>query len=63
LLALAETLQPDVAIADISKPVLNGIDAVRQLHENGSTAKLIFLTLHEDASLWISALLWVLWAM
>ena len=50
LISQAELLQPDVVIADISMPVLNGIDAVQQLRENGSTAKFIFLTLHDDAA-------------
>ena len=48
LLAQAEALQPDVVIADISMPVMNGIDAVRKLVESASTAKFIFLTFHED---------------
>jgi DNA-binding NarL/FixJ family response regulator len=48
LLAKAEALQPDVVIVDISMPVMNGIDAVRKLVESASTAKFIFLTLHEE---------------
>jgi DNA-binding NarL/FixJ family response regulator len=50
LIAQADALEPDVVIADISMPVLNGIDAVQQLLASGSTAKFIFLTLHEDAT-------------
>jgi DNA-binding NarL/FixJ family response regulator len=50
LISQAELLQPDVVIADISMPVLNGIDAVQQLRDKGSTAKFIFLTLHDDAA-------------
>jgi DNA-binding NarL/FixJ family response regulator len=48
LLAKAGALQPDVVIVDISMPVMNGIDAVRKLVESASTAKFIFLTLHEE---------------
>jgi DNA-binding NarL/FixJ family response regulator len=48
LIALVEGRRPDVVVTDISMPGLNGIDAVRQLLANGSTAKFIFLTLHED---------------
>jgi CheY-like chemotaxis protein len=48
LIAQAELLQPDVVIADISMPILNGINAIQQLLEKGSTAKFIFLTLHEN---------------
>jgi DNA-binding NarL/FixJ family response regulator len=50
LLALAGVLLPDVVVADISMPGLNGIEAVRQLLANGSTAKCVFLTLHEDGA-------------
>ena len=39
---------PDVIVADISMPVMNGLDAVRQLKEQGVTAKVIFLTMHAD---------------
>lgn len=48
LLSLAESLEPDIVIVDVSMPVLNGIEAVRQLAEQGSAARFIFLTLHED---------------
>jgi DNA-binding NarL/FixJ family response regulator len=41
-------LRPDVVVADISMPLLNGIDAVRQLRALGSTTKLVFLTTHSD---------------
>ena len=45
----ATRLDPDVLIVDISMPVLNGIEAVQQLHSAGSRAKIVFLTVHEDA--------------
>jgi DNA-binding NarL/FixJ family response regulator len=48
LLARAGELSPDVIVADISMPSLNGIDAVRQLKEAGSGAKVVFLTMHDD---------------
>lgn len=41
-------IQPDVVVADISMPLLNGIDAVRKLRDSGSTAKVVFLTMHPD---------------
>lgn len=44
-------LRPDVILVDISMPVLNGFDAVRRIRANGSEAKIIFLTMHDDASL------------
>ena len=48
LVDAALTLRPDLVIADISMPEINGIDAVRQLKDAGSTATVIFLTIHED---------------
>jgi len=48
LLEAAARLNPDVCLLDISMPVLNGIEAAMQLKENGSKAKVIFLTVHED---------------
>lgn len=44
-------LNPDVILVDISMPVLNGFDAVRELRKRGSQAKIIFLTMHNDATL------------
>lgn len=44
-------LQPDVILVDISMPVLNGFDAVRRIKEAGSEARIIFLTMHDDATL------------
>ncbi|OHB57887.1 MAG: DNA-binding response regulator [Planctomycetes bacterium GWF2_42_9] len=42
-------LKPDVIIADISMPSLNGIDAIRQIRKQGLNPKVIFLTMHNDA--------------
>ena len=48
LVKQAQALSPDVIVVDISMPLLNGIDAVSQLRDAGSTAKIIFLTMHND---------------
>jgi DNA-binding NarL/FixJ family response regulator len=48
LLKEAARLEPDVLIVDISMPVLNGIEAARQLRAAGSRAKIVFLTVHQD---------------
>jgi DNA-binding NarL/FixJ family response regulator len=48
LLAAAQKLRPDVIVLDISMPLLNGIDAARQLKATLPEAKLIFLTMHAD---------------
>ena len=56
LVEAAHELDPDVIVVDISMPVLNGFDAVRQLKKEGTQAKIIFLTMHADASLAAEAL-------
>jgi DNA-binding NarL/FixJ family response regulator len=48
LLEAASKIKPDICVIDISMPVLSGIEAAAQLRENGSTAKIIFLTVHDD---------------
>jgi DNA-binding NarL/FixJ family response regulator len=48
LVEAAQRLDPDVVIADISMPRLNGIDAARQLRKVAPKAKLIFVTMHAD---------------
>lgn len=42
-------LRPDVAVLDISMPSLNGLDAARELHRVMPSARIIFLTMNEDA--------------
>ena len=39
---------PDVIVADISMPILNGIEAVRQIRKKGLKAKVVFLSMHAD---------------
>jgi len=48
--------KPEVILVDISMPVLNGFDAVREIRKSGSEAKIIFLTMHNDATLLAEAL-------
>ena len=49
LLAEAERLHPDVIVLDITMPRLDGIEAARQLRSSHQPARLVFLTVHEDA--------------
>jgi DNA-binding NarL/FixJ family response regulator len=56
LLDAAEELRPDVIVADISMPLLNGIEAVRLLKKTKCTAKVVFLTMHPDVTYAVSAL-------
>jgi DNA-binding NarL/FixJ family response regulator len=41
------TLNPDALVIDISMPVLNGLQAAKQLQTSGCRAKIIFLTIYE----------------
>lgn len=42
------TLDPDLLILDISLGDLTGFEVAKRLRDGGCTAKLIFLTVHED---------------
>jgi DNA-binding NarL/FixJ family response regulator len=41
---------PDVIVADISMPQLNGIEAARQIKKADKNIKIVFLTMHSDAT-------------
>jgi DNA-binding NarL/FixJ family response regulator len=51
LVAAAEKLQPDVIVLDIAMPLLNGLEAGRQIKQKLRHVKLVFLTMNEDADL------------
>lgn len=46
----AQRLRPDIVLLDISMPLLNGLDAARQLTKLVPDCKLIFLTVHATPS-------------
>jgi DNA-binding NarL/FixJ family response regulator len=51
LLKSAEELRPDVIVTDISMPLLNGLDAVRQIRAQRPETRIIILTMHRDTHL------------
>jgi DNA-binding NarL/FixJ family response regulator len=51
LLAAARELKPDVVVLDIGMPLLNGLDAARQLKRTMPQVKIIVLTVNEDPDL------------
>jgi DNA-binding NarL/FixJ family response regulator len=55
LLDAVETLRPDVILTDISMPLLNGLDAIRQIRERRPDAKIIVLTMHRETQLAVDA--------
>lgn len=50
LVAAARQHLPDVIVADISMPSLNGIEAAWQLRAAGVEARVVFLTMHRDVA-------------
>jgi DNA-binding NarL/FixJ family response regulator len=50
LVEAVQQLEPELIVLDISMPLLNGIDAARQIKKLRPSAKLIFLTMHTSPS-------------
>jgi DNA-binding NarL/FixJ family response regulator len=50
-LAAAARLVPDVIVLDISMPGMSGLDVAAGLRAAGSTAAIVFLTVHDEAEL------------
>jgi len=46
----ASVLQPDVIVADITMPLLNGLDAMALLQRQDCRSKFVFLTMHKDVT-------------
>jgi DNA-binding NarL/FixJ family response regulator len=56
LIEAARRLGPDVIVADVGMPVLNGLDAARRIREEAPNVKFVFLTMHQDPNLAAAAL-------
>jgi DNA-binding NarL/FixJ family response regulator len=56
LVETAAELAPDLIVADISMPGLNGIEAIREMRASGIDARVVLLTMHEDPDYAIEAL-------
>ena len=48
LIEAASKMKPDVCVVDISMPLISGLEAVAELKKNGSTSKIVFLTVNDD---------------
>lgn len=46
----ARTLRPEVIVADISMPLLNGIEALEILRKDGLDIPIVFLTMHREVN-------------
>jgi DNA-binding NarL/FixJ family response regulator len=51
LVVEAQRLKPDVVVLDIAMPLLNGLDAGRQIKQLRQSVKLVFVTMNEDSDL------------
>lgn len=51
LVDAADRLRPDVIVTDITMPVMNGLDAIRQIRTRRPDARVVVLTMHRDAHL------------
>ena len=55
LVEAAERTTPDVIVTDISMPMMNGMEAIRQIRASQPNARIIVLTMHRDTQLAVEA--------
>lgn len=51
LVDAATSLQPDVVVADIYMPVMNGLEAAALIRRGGSQVPIVFMTAHHEQEL------------
>jgi DNA-binding NarL/FixJ family response regulator len=54
-LDVAATLRPDVIVLDISMPGMTGFEIASGLRQAGSTAAIVFLTVHDEEAFVLAA--------
>ena len=55
-IVLCERNKPDIAVLDLAMPLLNGIDAAREIIKTNSKIKVILLTMHTEDHLVLESL-------
>lgn len=50
LIEAAQRFEPDVVVTELMLPLLNGIDAIRQLKKSDLHVKILVLTMHDDVA-------------
>jgi DNA-binding NarL/FixJ family response regulator len=53
---LCEELRPDAVVLDLSMPLLNGMDAARQIFKTSPKTKIILLTMHTEEQFVLASL-------
>ncbi len=46
---LAQSFRPDVVVLDITMPILNGLDAAREILHNSPNTKAVLLSMHDES--------------
>jgi DNA-binding NarL/FixJ family response regulator len=54
-LAAARDLRPDVIVLDVSMPEMTGLEVAFRLRQAGSTAAVVFLTVHQEEEIVVAA--------
>jgi DNA-binding NarL/FixJ family response regulator len=53
---LADEIRPDIAVLDVSMPILNGLDAGREIQRTHKNTHVVLLTMHAEDHLMAAAL-------
>jgi DNA-binding NarL/FixJ family response regulator len=56
LVRMAEELRPDIIVTDLSMPLLNGLEAIRQIKARNPNTKFVVLTMHRDTQMAVEAI-------
>ena len=54
--AMAQELQPDVVVMDITMPEMDGLEACRIIHNQQPATQVLFLTMHESEEYFLQSL-------